>query len=196
MEQVGKVTSVTSTASGEMHWFAFAESHPELTLLGWAHSHHQIQLIPQRRLPSQVDVDMQFQLQNQNGANLMLILNEDGWTAWTLPHPTVQLMRQNGNTCCHPDMPTAQDLVQNATFLTFEKKDERQINKHVLGNSVLPSSSCVYCKMEIKDKSKFCSDCGSAQSKEPAKCPNCKAASKPDAKFCSDCGSNLKPDTS
>eukprot|EP00974_Lingulodinium_polyedra_P006274 595383-Lingulodinium_polyedra.AAC.1 len=45
---------------------------------GWAHSHHQLALIPQGRAPSQTDVNTHFVLQsNYDGtANLMLILNE------------------------------------------------------------------------------------------------------------------------
>ena len=103
VEHIADVTSCQVTAQGYEQWVEANSQLEPKTLLGWSHSHHKLSLVPQGRVPSQTDVDTQYNLQkNYAQAKLMLILNEEGWTAWTLPHGTMELLRQHNGTCTGP----------------------------------------------------------------------------------------------
>ncbi len=47
---------------------------------------------------------------------------------------------------------------------------------------------CPSCHAEVREGSKFCSQCGAAL---PPRCPSCGHSNAPNSKFCSECGTKL-----
>ena len=208
---VGRTTcDVTDRGSDDLA--NFLTSHRDLVLLGWAHSHHQLQSIPQGRSPSQKDIDTQFTLQRQYvpGANLMLIINEVGVTCWTLPHNSVQLvMHAKGESPRVAFGP--EDLVEPACFVRFDKTSKDPVRCHQLGSVILPidagaqaagvvkqthvkqsHNSVCKCGATLGLNAKFCGQCGLPCRPSPL-CPGCSEALQPAAKFCGHCGMRLSP---
>ena len=61
----------------------------------------------------------------------MLILNEEGWTVWTLPHETVTLMNHYGGDVARPEFPKDPDEL--AAFLdriSASRVDEAACEPH------------------------------------------------------------------
>ena len=135
-------TSCTITDPGTDQWSEFQSQIRSKQLVGWAHSRHQVQLIPQGRQPSQQDVTAHFTIQRQfaPSANLMLILNEAGYTGWTIPHVAMQLIQQEKGDASKVAA-RLHELVENATFLDVvaELPDSVMVHKH--GVSILPGES-------------------------------------------------------
>ncbi len=47
---------------------------------------------------------------------------------------------------------------------------------------------CPSCRAEVRERSRFCDECGASM---PARCPSCGGENRPGARFCSDCGVKL-----
>ena len=98
LEQEAGAFHVQPTARGATQITDFmAEHRSELVCLGWAHSHHQPSIVEQGRLPSATDVQNHYDMKlSYPTANLMLITNDDGWDAFTLPHGGAQVISHHG----------------------------------------------------------------------------------------------------
>ena len=143
VEHVSATFSCEPTPAGLQQWLAFQEQHPHLSCLGWAHSHHQVALVEQGRTPSAADINTQWQLQRTYAgtANLMLILNENGWTPWTLPHSVITLMASHGGSCSTSTFPHEPlELPQQVSFLSFVRESSAEVRLHQLGAPVASAS--------------------------------------------------------
>ena len=92
LEQEVTETTCAVTDAGHVAQAELQERLLGKKLLGWAHSHHRL---PNGRQPSATDVSTHFILQRYaEMCKLMLILNHGGWSAYTLPHSSVEKIRQ------------------------------------------------------------------------------------------------------
>ena len=67
----------------------------------------------------------------------MMILNEDGWDGWTLPHPSMELLRQFGGKCQDITKDRSHSsLVDKATFLHWVGSGHEQVHVHKCGQTV------------------------------------------------------------
>ena len=195
MEHWSTVCACEVTPAGHAQW---AEANEQFragnkVCLGWSHSHHQVRLIPTRE-PSATDVCMQYHLQNQFPfAKLMLIFNEESWSAWTLPHASMELLKQHGcNMTALQATTSPLALVQPATFLQWDSgmlRPEVRIEGHSLTGTIQPppmqsQQSPLGCcpKCHAKRRGPFCGQCGEkltdARPISLQWCSTCKASRK------------------
>ena len=141
-----QVTACVPTENGNVQWAAFNEE-SDKTCLGWAHSHHQQSLIPQGRVPSGYDVNTQFTLQqNFPVAKMMLILNENGYSMWTLPHEAMEVLRQLNGDCAGPTATMRpEEFAQPATFVELLRNVDFKPVVRRLGASLAPGVKPVVC---------------------------------------------------
>jgi len=197
VEHTSSCTACQMTRDGSDQLARYMQTHVHKVLLGWAHSHHQVQLVPQGRLPSQQDIDTQYTLQRQfpPAANLMLIMNEVGFTCWTLPHTVMQLMHNTNGECSRVD-DHPNNLVANACFVTFQRDAQVEVDAHPLGHSIAPGPGrpqrvCGRCATPWAALARFCGACGIAESESQSirrACSVCHVTLSPEAKFCGECG--------
>ena len=138
VEHISKETSCEMTPAGSEQWEDYHRQNQHLVLVGWAHSHHQVALVPDGTVPSRQDVDTQYTLQSQHGANLMLILNESGQSFWTIPHDRVQFLRSYKGESSTAPVKHSLELVAKATFLHYVREAAEDPCMHLLGKSVRP----------------------------------------------------------
>lgn len=148
------------------------------------------------------DVSTHFMLQQHaEMAKLMLILNEGGWTAYTLPQSSMERIRQaegNVSALCAEIAP--EDLCQQCTFLSFDGSAVAP-QVHVLGDVIMPgqkrskevvSSRQLQCPQCAQPRAgRFCNVCGMQlrPSAVSLHCPKCQQP-RP-GKFCNVCGEQL-----
>ncbi len=220
VEQVGEATRVEPTADGNVQHVVFSEANPDKQLLGWAHSHHQVALIPQGREPSQPDVSTQACMQRcgEGVANIMLIMNETGVDFWTVPHDSMQLLAQVQCDATRVSRLPG-DLVERASFVNMVDNPAETVRVHKVGRSVFPSSNHSSgavktlkreratqnikresdAAMVSPDQSKrCCCGCGKSLKDTANFCPQCGKAvpanqPKEAPRFCGKCGNAYKP---
>jgi hypothetical protein len=92
-EQTCDVLSCDLTKSGCAQWSEFHGRVAPKQVVGWAHSHRQLRLVPEGRAPSEKDIETQYSLQrNYPQCRLMVILNEEGWSAYPLPSASMHML--------------------------------------------------------------------------------------------------------
>lgn len=207
MEHTVTKTSCAFTDQGSRQLSKYLKSAPSKVLVGWAHSHHQVKLIPQGRVPSQPDVNTQYTLQRQFAptANLMLIMNEVGVSCWTLPASSMQLIgQQKGDSSKVAQDPG--DLVDSATFVDFISEGVGTVEVHELGASLRDGDAassragtfsvcCTRCSHPLALVDRFCGVCGLASSiaDDGAECcPHCSKPVDRGDLFCSGCGARCQ----
>ena len=195
LEQSAGPFHVEVTANGSEQLRAFISTNEGvLVCLGWAHSHHQVAIVTQGRKPSQADIQQQHWLKTSfPTANIMLILNEEGWDAFTLPHPSTELLRQHNGQCSgFSDKIDPATLAQRATFLKWLGKSDERVIVHSLGKTVVPIASspgvCSHADNVVSNIVASAGPSSSSSSINLSKCQTCDGAVPSDAEWCPHCG--------